>query len=123
MKKAEKFDEIPEGKSYLACDKNLQPIVVLDADAFSKAWGSDYGSYIVKTTTENIDTVARFVKPDLSIDARRHSCYRQSALRIQFTYQAQGSHGEMFVGKWSRRQLGFGRRAQCAAVRPPGFYH
>jgi hypothetical protein len=37
MKKAEKFDEIPEGKSYLAYDKNLQPIMSRYGQPFRSA--------------------------------------------------------------------------------------
>jgi hypothetical protein len=76
LQAAEEFEELPISKSYLAVDKNMVPIVAFYHDAFERAWGKDYGRYIVKTTTENIDKVARFVPPHQTMDYRRHSSYQ-----------------------------------------------
>jgi len=75
LQMAEEFEEIPANKSYLALDCHGVPLVVLYADAYKRAWGSDMGAYIVKTTTENIDRLARFVQPSKPKDRRRHSNY------------------------------------------------
>jgi len=63
LKMAEDFEKIPANKSYLAVDCNGEPLVVLYQDAYKQALGEDMGAYIVKWTTENIDKLARFVRP------------------------------------------------------------
>jgi hypothetical protein len=75
LQMAEEFEEIPADKSYLALDCHGVPLVVLYADAYKRAWGTDMGAYIVKTTTENIDRLARFVQPSRPKDQRRHKSY------------------------------------------------
>jgi hypothetical protein len=77
LEDANDFEELPADKSYIAYDKNLKPIVVFYADAFYRAWGPKYGEFIIQTTAENIDKVARFVKPASKIDARRHSQHEE----------------------------------------------
>ncbi|KAA8913722.1 hypothetical protein FN846DRAFT_1018584 [Sphaerosporella brunnea] len=76
LQAAEGFEELLPDKSYLAVDKNLVPIVAFYHDAYERAWGKEYGRYIVKMTTKNIDKVARFVKPQQQMDMRRHKGYQ-----------------------------------------------
>jgi hypothetical protein len=76
LQDAEGYEELPFDKSYLAVDKNLVPIVAFYHNAYEQAWGKDYGRYIVKMSTENIDKFARFVKPSQKMDTRRHTGYQ-----------------------------------------------
>ncbi|KAA8914711.1 hypothetical protein FN846DRAFT_885715 [Sphaerosporella brunnea] len=72
-KAADNFEQLPVGKSNLAVDKNL---VQID-DACERKWGWHYGGNTVKTTTEKIENVARFVKPHQKMDTRHRSGYQQ----------------------------------------------
>jgi hypothetical protein len=74
---AEGYEQVPADTDYLALDKDLKPMVALFANGFQKAWGTVYGDYIVKTTAENIDKLARFVKPHKQIDPRRHQHHEE----------------------------------------------
>ncbi|KAA8893179.1 hypothetical protein FN846DRAFT_896211 [Sphaerosporella brunnea] len=89
LKDAEEYEELPEGQSYLALDTHLVPIVALYANAFDRVWGQVYAQYIIKTTAENIDKVARFVQPVQQIDLRRHSGHKEwiaEAVNQQFSW-------------------------------------
>jgi hypothetical protein len=77
LEDANDFEELPADKSYIAYDKNLKVIVVFYADAFYRAWGPKSGEFIIQTTAENIDKVARFVKPVSKMDDRRHSQHEE----------------------------------------------
>lgn len=72
---SEQFEEIPKGKSYLALDCHDVSLVALNIDPYQKVRGTDMGNYIVKITTENIDELARFVRPPSPKDTHRHGIY------------------------------------------------
>jgi len=97
------FEEISTGKSYLALDANGVPLVALFASAYEKAWGPVMGRQIVKTTTENIDCVIRFVQPSLPKDRRRHGKFydwiRESEGQPWATGPAARS-GIFYFGMW-----------------------
>jgi len=103
LKMAEDFEEIPANKSYLAVDCHGEPLVVLYQDAYKRAWGEDMGAYIVKRTTENIDKLARFVRPSPPKDQRRHSLFfdwiKESAGQPWATGVAARS-GLYYFGTW-----------------------
>jgi len=103
LKMAEDFEEIPANKSYLAVDCHGEPLVVLYQDAYKRAWGEDMGAYIVKRTTENIDKLARFVRPSPPKNQRRHSLFfdwiKESAGQPWATGVA-GRLGLYYFGTW-----------------------
>jgi hypothetical protein len=104
---SDQFEEILQGKSYLALDCHGVPLVVLYVDPYQKAWGTNMGNYIVKTTTENIDKLARFVQPPPPKDARRHGMYNNWIAESQGQPWANGPgarSGVYYFGMW--REMG-----------------
>ena len=104
---ADQFEEIPAGKNYIALDCRGVPLVALYVDAYEKVWGPDMGNYIVKTTTENIDKLARFVQPSPPKDPRRHGNYNNWIAECHDQPWATGPaarSGVYYFGMW--REMG-----------------
>jgi len=93
------FEGISAGKSCLALDTNGNYLVALFASAYEKVWGPAMGRQIVKTTTENIDRVIRFVQSSLP-KGRKDKASSMTGFKSQKATGPAARSGIFYFGMW-----------------------
>jgi hypothetical protein len=104
---AESYEEIPAGYSCFAFDSTMQPLVVHFADAYERVWGRQIGQEILKQTTENIDTVIQFQRPNPPFQDKRHKTHYSSFIQESsddiWAQGPQSRSGILYYGIWKEQ--------------------
>lgn len=75
LQEAEAYREIPVGQTYTALDRHFRPLLVVFPDAFDRTYGPEAAKEVIKDMTNNIELLARFVKPPRE-DGARHETFK-----------------------------------------------